>query len=147
MLSASYSSWRRIRGDGNCLYSAFIFGFLERLTLNFDDFSILLEQIVDHHSNFIRTSILGPADFDLNITDEFLECFIELLQSIFSSANNNHKDTAIAILTSTLNDDIMGSKSIIAYLRLVASGWIKLNSDSVLPRIIGLNYSFRSDYR
>ena len=111
--------------------------------MNCNDFSLLRDQLIDHHSNFVRTAILAPAGFDLDIIEGFLECFIELLEAIFSDSCNNDKETSLAILVATLNDEVTYSNSIIAYLRLVASGWIKLNSDAVLPCNVDPDYLLR----
>lgn len=110
--------------------------------MNCDNFPILLNRLISHHKGYILLNLLQPAGFDLEIIEEFSHVFFELLESLFSY--NNDKNTALVILISSLNEGFLLSNSIVAYLRLVSSAWIRLNSDSVIPCTV-FNFFLRID--
>jgi hypothetical protein len=74
-LSKIYSSWRPIRGDGNCYYRAIIFGFIEQIIIN--DRRYILYQFID---------TLLKIEFNDDDKKDELVTHDRLLKSLFDAA-------------------------------------------------------------
>jgi len=87
-LASKYSCMRKIRGDGNCFYRAFLFGYLERLLL-LHQTSGTAATAEEERVRFLgaitrSTQSLISLGYSEIAFESFYDMFIELLEGLFS---------------------------------------------------------------
>jgi len=125
-LTEEYSSVRRVRGDGNCFYRGFLFGYLEGILLNFGDWGSL---------ELSRVTELIVRSKDELVALGYSEIAIETFWEVFVDALNNLSSKTTADLESMFNEEGGRSDYMVWYCRLLVAGHLKANADHFLPFI------------
>ncbi|PWN26317.1 cysteine proteinase [Jaminaea rosea] len=127
-----FSGLRRTRGDGDCFYRSFAFAFIQRL-LHFNDrpmHHFIMKHIED------TKSLLKQAGFDETVYLDFYGPFHDLLVRMHTT-DPHVSELNDADLQRAFNDPET-SNSIVVYLRLLTSAFLKLNEDDFLPFLFTL---------
>jgi ubiquitin thioesterase protein OTUB1 len=116
-LSRHYSSYRAIRGDGNCYYRAFLYGLCEQLH---EKKGQELTRIKDYIRGSIET--VEKFGYDRFTVDAFHEEMVDLLETISSSDDfcNIHQ---------LLNEENSTSDYCVWYLRVITSASLKADKE------------------
>jgi ubiquitin thioesterase protein OTUB1 len=114
-LRSRYSQLRRTRGDGNCFFRAFAFGYMESLLHDKSDLSRFRDAVNKQKSDLLA---LGYPTFTL---DDFHDNFMETLEEVANPA------TTIQSLTEKFRDQGC-SDYVVCYLRILTSGHLQTNS-------------------
>ncbi|KAL8291502.1 hypothetical protein RQP46_002480 [Phenoliferia psychrophenolica] len=120
---------RRLRGDGDCFYRAFAFAYVERLL---KESPAAAKTALDKVESLLP--LLDQANYAKDIYDDFYDPLRVLLTSL--SPTSTSRPTAASLLTSF--NDPETSNSIVVFLRLVTSAYLKANSDDFVPFLFGL---------
>jgi len=115
-LSETYSSLRKTRGDGNCFFRSFGFGYLEHLMNNKEDFKKFKEKA---SKTFQKLVDLKYPSFTV---EDFFDNFMETVESVASD------DFKTEDLIKTFRDDATANYFIV-YLRLITSCQIQSQAD------------------
>lgn len=129
---AGWRSIRRMRGDGDCFYRALTYAYCERLVDAKPEEARAALQTFDNLLKMIDS--LGTYQAD--ITADFYEPLRDLLIAL-SSANSlrpTHSD-----LHTIFNDPDLGkSQSIVVFLRILCSAYLKTHADDFAPFLFSL---------
>lgn len=111
---------RRMKGDGNCFYRAFGFAYISTvLSMNDRPLHHFASQHLDSTLNLLK-----QAGFEEEVVKDFFEPFRKLMSQIYST------DPATTPLNEKLLieafNDPEKSNSIVAYLRMVTSAFLKV---------------------
>jgi len=108
-LSETFSTYRKVRGDGDCFYRTFAYGFLSQTNSN--------------TSSALRTSVqvLKDAGFEELSYEVFSDILFEVVEKLPGSD-----------LQSIMNNP-EESNAIVVYLRFLTSAWIKTHPDDYAP--------------
>jgi len=112
-----YSHLRRIRGDGNCFYRAMLVGQLERCLADVNELNRFVALVKGWRDDLLK---LGMPELT---TGDFCDTVEQLLEGITS------KTIVPQMLFDNLNDDNIANYYV-AFLRLIASGYLRKNSDT-----------------
>lgn len=116
-LRTRYSQLRRTRGDGNCFFRAFAFGYMESLLLqNKSDLTRFREAVEKLKDQLLA---LGYPSFTL---EDFHDNFMETLEEVVNSAST------IQALTEKFQDQ-GSSDYAVCYMRILTSAYLQSNSD------------------
>jgi len=107
-LSKTYKYVRKTRGDGNCFFRAFGFGYLEYLMKNNEAFEKFKEKSA---KTFTKLMELGYPTFTV---EDFYDNFMQTVESV------NDNELEVEDLVKTFCDDGI-SNYFIVYLRLITS--------------------------
>lgn len=122
-----YNGIYRFRGDGNCFYRAFGFAYIRSLSLSQDRASQLLttQQLES------TLALLVNNGMDEDIIRDFFEPF----QSLVHRAAGFHDATSVLSQQGLLEsfNDPETSNSIVMYLRLLTSTYLKVCIDEAKP--------------
>eukprot|EP00051_Salpingoeca_urceolata_P021496 m.337930 g.337930 ORF g.337930 m.337930 type:complete len:265 (-) comp19809_c1_seq2:69-863(-) len=119
-LAAEYQVLRRTRGDGNCFYRAFLFGYMENLLTNADELKRVLPVV---RASFQKLLDVGYPSF----CEDFYETFLEQFELI-------EKGTDVQQLEKNARDQGIAD-SLVAYMRMLTSGRMKTAPDDYAPFI------------
>ncbi|CAL1526878.1 unnamed protein product [Lymnaea stagnalis] len=122
-LKTRYANLRKTRGDGNCFFRAFGFGYLETLLSNPTDYQRFLEICEKSKDELIA---LGFPQFTL---EDFYDTFIDIVKQVKNPGQ-------LEKLLETFNDQGL-SDYFVVYLRLLVSGFLQKNEDDYIPFIDG----------
>lgn len=141
-LDHNYSAMRKVRGDGNCFYRAFLFGYLENLLNAFNaenDEELKLaatqekERIISvAEASMAELTAVGYSEFTI---ETFYDEFVDLVKDIFTLDNE-------ALLT--LFQEGGKSDYFTWFMRLLAAGYIKRDAERFLPFVEGLYFDIDS---
>jgi len=115
-LAKAYGSMRRVRGDGNCFYRAFIFAQAEVLMNDAEERARFYKLCSGWKARLLK---LGFPDFT---TADFCDTFFEFVKNI-----SEGKVSAQQLLDA-FNDDQV-SNYYVVFARLVASGYLQENEE------------------
>lgn len=115
ILSESYSHLRRMRGDGNCFYRAFGFGYLEQLLSNKETLIRFRENASKSKDDLIG---LGYPSFTL---EDFHDQFISVIDQVSNGM------TPKELLQIFCDDGL--SNYLVVYLRLITSCYLQKHGD------------------
>ncbi|TIB33394.1 hypothetical protein E3P84_02181 [Wallemia ichthyophaga] len=121
LMGGGYSTFRRIRGDGNCFYRAVSYAFVEKVC------SASTADTTKERLQRVTIPLLSELGFDSEIMQDFYQPLLTIL--------DNTKDPSIPLneyLKVTLNDDET-SNSIVVFLRYLTSATIRKHADEYLP--------------
>ncbi|TIA95546.1 hypothetical protein E3P96_03815 [Wallemia ichthyophaga] len=121
LMGGGYSTFRRIRGDGNCFYRAVSYAFVEKVC------SASTADTTKERLQRVAIPLLSELGFDSEIMQDFYQPLLTIL--------DNTKDPSIPLneyLKVTLNDDET-SNSIVVFLRYLTSATIRKHADEYLP--------------
>ncbi|KAI9701722.1 MAG: hypothetical protein M1820_006350 [Bogoriella megaspora] len=134
-LPQKYPNYRTCRGDGNCGWRAIGFAYFEALIRTGQPGKLQTE--VARLKSF--QNILGAAGFELHLYEDFADELYDLLRRIadlLSQRNDGNSTTDIhATLLAAFNDE-SAQASIITFLRILTSAWIKTHSEVFAPFLI-----------
>lgn len=129
-LRCSYTSIRRTRGDGNCFFRSFIFGYLE---------------------NIIKTSDIGERDRGINRLHELkqeliasgydelvIETPLEMLLGLLSSVMATTDPLTVEALENKMREEEFANY-IVFLLRIITSAEVKRRAEFFAPFIMGLS--------
>jgi ubiquitin thioesterase protein OTUB1 len=146
LLSKKYTHMRRIRGDGNCYYRAFLYalceGLLHRRFVNNskDAEAQRVRQFVTNSLSWVCT--LGYEESTIEMFyDELMELF-DFIDNVPTSPDTNNSDTstpmqsALNSLHSKLNEENSTSDYCTWYLRVLTSAQMKSDPDRYLPFLL-----------
>ncbi|WFD29496.1 ubiquitinyl hydrolase 1 [Malassezia sp. CBS 17886] len=127
---SGFVGMRKLRGDGNCFYRAFGFAYVQTI-LSMDDRPL-------HHftTQHLESTIemLKHAGTEEEIAREFFEP-LRLLMNMIQSTDPTVPSLTEAKLVEVFNDPEQ-SNSIVVYLRLVTSAFLKLNANDYTPFLV-----------
>ncbi|CAO1634332.1 unnamed protein product [Sympodiomycopsis kandeliae] len=129
---------RRTRGDGDCFYRSFAFAFIQRL-LHFNDrpmHHFILKHVED------TKAILKEAGFQESVFIDFYNPFHDLLLRMHAT-DPTVQELTDADIQRAFNDPET-SNSIVVYLRLLTSAFLKTNEDDFLPFLFTLEDEYQS---
>ena len=155
-LEQKYTSLRRVRGDGNCYYRAFLYSLCEHLLMRSGggggprEFSRIKETIVN------SLKWVCQFGYEEMTIDMFYEELVELLDFIEKSlsANNNNSPSTAAVKEESNNDDTAQQLLLLQqlhtklneenstsdyctwYLRVLTAAQMKSNPDRFLPFLL-----------
>ncbi|CAF1386205.1 unnamed protein product [Rotaria sordida] len=114
-LMKTYKYIRRTRGDGNCFYRAFAFGYLEKNLNNKKELERFRQLTYDLKDQLVK---LGYLDFTL---EDVRDVVIEIIDNIYKEGN---EQSLIENFCSQSYSDYF-----VAYLRLFTSGYLQMNRE------------------
>jgi len=122
-LTGKYNSWRRIRGDGNCYYRAFLYAICEKLLRNEE--KDLCEKELMRLKQYAKSSIdeVTKHGYDEFTVETFHEELVDLLNSIGKNL------TTSEALHEQLTQENATSDYCIWYLRVLTSTTLKKDPD------------------
>ncbi|KAG1676553.1 hypothetical protein FOA52_000096 [Chlamydomonas sp. UWO 241] len=128
-LGDNYSHLRRTRGDGNCYFRAFFFGYLEALVNNND---------VAEATRFAGV-LRGWRQklIDSHFQELVFEDAMELLMDQVTAIGRDRDPMSADLLLTNARDDMV-SNMIVMFLRLVTSAAIQQRADHFAPFIMGM---------
>jgi ubiquitin thioesterase protein OTUB1 len=118
-----YPRFRRTRGDGNCFYRSFGFGYMEMLCNDPQE----LERVLP----IIKGSLapLLAVGYPELTTEDFYDAFVGLAEAVQEKRSAEH-------VLMTFRDSYM-SDFLVVYLRILASGHLQIHHDDYAPFIEG----------
>lgn len=122
-LKTRYKNIRKVRGDGNCFFRAFGFGYLEHLLSHVEEFERFLDIAQKSKDELVA---LGFPQFTL---EDFHDTFMEIVRQAKSPGS-------VEKLVETFNDSGF-SDYFVVYLRLLVSGELQKNEDNYIHFIDG----------
>jgi ubiquitin thioesterase protein OTUB1 len=114
-LIKKYKYIRRTRGDGNCFYRAFGFGYFEENLNNKKELERFRQLTNDLKDKLVQ---LGYLDFTV---EDVSEVVVEIIDNVYKNGNETN---LMEILCSPSHSDYF-----VAYLRLFTSAYLQMNSD------------------
>mmetsp|Transcript_28681 Transcript_28681/g.37596 ORF Transcript_28681/g.37596 Transcript_28681/m.37596 type:complete len:267 (+) Transcript_28681:100-900(+) len=129
-LSQTYESIRRIRGDGNCFYRGFLFGYLEQLLLNLTCWG---------EAELERVTSTVEASKDRLVELGYSEIAIETFWEVFVDELTALPSKTVDDIDAMFNEEGGNSDYLVWYCRLLAAGHLKANSDQFLPFLEGMD--------
>lgn len=129
---------RRTKGDGDCFYRSFAFAFIQRL-LHFNDrpmHHFILKHVED------TKSLLKQVGFEESVYVDFYNPFHDLLRRMHTT-DPHVSELSDADLQQAFNDPET-SNSIVVYLRLLTSAYLKINEEDFLPFLFTLEDDYQS---
>nr|QBH67526.1 cysteine proteinase [Ustilago esculenta] len=130
---AGFIGIRRAKGDGDCFYRAFAFAFIYKIMMMKD--RPMHHFTVKHVESTLQ--LLNQAGFDGEVYTDFYEPLKNLLNRMYST-DPETKELNEQALVEVMNDPEQ-SNSIVVYLRLLTSAFLKLNSDEYTPFLFSLD--------
>ncbi|SPO32415.1 uncharacterized protein UTRI_02972 [Ustilago trichophora] len=132
---AGFIGIRRAKGDGDCFYRAFAFAFIYKI--------MMMKDRPMHHFTVKHVEstlgLLKQAGFDQEVYTDFYEPLKNLLNRMYST-DPETKELNEQALVEAMNDPEQ-SNSIVVYLRLLTSAFLKLNADEYTPFLFSLDAS------
>ncbi|KAJ6264128.1 Ubiquitin thioesterase [Drechslerella dactyloides] len=128
-LAPKYSNYRPVKGDGNCGWRALAFGYFELLLRTGDP------EVIEHEMARIKSmnSLMDDVGMSEYLYEDFVDETIQLLTIIQeASVLDNPYDDKPLLATFNTEDK---SNGIVTHLRLLTSGFLKLNPDAYQPFI------------
>ncbi|BFZ12173.1 hypothetical protein BsWGS_15212 [Bradybaena similaris] len=122
-LKARYKNMRKTRGDGNCFFRAFGFGYLETLLQDPEGYKSFVE-IVQKSKDVLVS--LGFPQFTL---EDFYDTFVDIVKQVEAPGT-------VEKLLETFNDQGL-SDYFVVYLRLLVSGHLQACEESYIHFIDG----------
>jgi len=122
-LKTRYKNIRKVRGDGNCFFRAFGFGYLEHLLSHIEEFERFLDIAQKSKDELVA---LGFPQFTL---EDFHDTFMEIVRQAKSPGS-------VEKLVESFNDSGF-SDYFVVYLRLMVSGELQKNEDNYIHFIDG----------
>ncbi|SNX82138.1 uncharacterized protein MEPE_00844 [Melanopsichium pennsylvanicum] len=130
---AGFIGIRRAKGDGDCFYRAFAFAFIYKIMMMKD--RPMHHFTVKHVESTLQ--LLKQAGFDQDVYTDFYEPLKNLLNRMYST-DPETKELNEHALVQAMNDPEQ-SNSIVVYLRLLTSAFLKLNEDEYTPFLFSLD--------
>uniref|UniRef100_A0A7S2SU36 ubiquitinyl hydrolase 1 n=1 Tax=Rhizochromulina marina TaxID=1034831 RepID=A0A7S2SU36_9STRA len=132
-LASRYSALRRVRGDGNCFYRCFLFGYLEQLIRQRDT---AVEDAERERKRALQAARQSKDDlvsvgYDEMAIETFWEVLVEALETLPS--------TDLATLEKQFQEENGDAEYMVWYCRAIAAGYMKRNPDTFLPFILALD--------
>ncbi|KAI4258908.1 MAG: hypothetical protein LQ352_001021 [Teloschistes flavicans] len=125
-LAQKFSSYRTVRGDGNCGWRAVAFGYFEAL-LHSSDPNRALAEVARLKS---LNNLLDSVGYDRIIYEDFVDETLTMLQLIPTLPT---QDDGTALLEALDRPGVWDA--IIAHFRFVTSAWMKTHSNKYVPFI------------
>ncbi|EJT97187.1 cysteine proteinase [Dacryopinax primogenitus] len=120
---------RRTRGDGDCFYRSLAFSYVERLLLAPDPALAVAMSL----STLQETRhLLDEAGFQQLVYEDFYDVLVRLISSIISPPGPYEPLLSSPGLLAAFQD-AETSNSIVVYLRLLTSGYIRAHEEEFLP--------------
>lgn len=132
---AGFIGLRRAKGDGDCFYRAFAFAFIYKIMMMKD--RPMHHFTVKHVESTLQ--LLKHAGFDEEVVTDFYEPLKNLLNRMYSTDPESQELNEHALLQA-MNEPEQ-SNSIVVYLRLLTSAFLKLNADEYTPFLFSLDTS------
>ena len=135
LLAKKYTNLRRIRGDGNCYYRAFLYSLCEgllkqRMTNDTNDKEFQrIKQLISKSLSWVCS---------LGYEESTIEMFYEELVELFDFIENqkDKPEQAFASLHEKLNEENSTSDYCTWYLRVLTAAQMKSNPDRYLPFLL-----------
>eukprot|EP00158_Paraphelidium_tribonemae_P001395 Partr_v1_DN24353_c0_g1_i1_m32001 putative OTU domain, ubiquitin aldehyde binding len=121
-----FTRFRRSRPDGNCFYRAMGFLFLEYLIRRPDEVPRNLALVRDNHN------LMLSVGFDQFAFEDFEEELAETIKHVHKLQQESGERAAVDSLVEIMND-YMKSNSIVVYLRLLTSAYLRLHAEEYAP--------------
>lgn len=130
---AGFIGIRRAKGDGDCFYRAFAFAFIHKI--------LMMKDRPMHHFTLKHVEstlqLLKQAGFEEEVYMDFYEPLKNLLTRMYST-DPETKELNEAELVIAMNDPEQ-SNSIVVYLRLLTSAFLKINAEEYTPFLFSLD--------
>lgn len=152
-LSTKYTSLRRVRGDGNCYYRAFLYSLCEHLLLQNNNTTTGVSKEFSRIKSTIADSLKWVCQFGYEemTIDMFHEELVELFDFIETSfttttENSTSGDTLQQQqLHAKLNQENSTSDYCTWYLRVLTASQMKSNPDRFLPFLLADDINMMMD--
>ncbi|XP_009607147.1 OVARIAN TUMOR DOMAIN-containing deubiquitinating enzyme 1 [Nicotiana tabacum] len=130
VLSEQYAALRRTRGDGNCFFRSFMFGYLELILESQDQSEVhRIKASIEECKKTLQS--LGYAEFTF---EDFFALFLEQLDSVLQGSEDSISHDEL--LRRSRDPSI--SDYVVMFFRFVTSGEIRKRSEFFEPFILGL---------
>ncbi|XP_047327097.1 OVARIAN TUMOR DOMAIN-containing deubiquitinating enzyme 1-like [Impatiens glandulifera] len=130
VLGEKFDAIRRMRGDGNCFFRAFMFSYLEHILVSQDRAEVdRVKAKVEECRNTLRG--LGYSDFTF---EDFFELFLEQLDAVLQG---NEASISSDDLVQRSRDQAV-SDYVVMFFRFITSGEIRKRSEFFEPFILGM---------
>jgi len=128
LTSHSWTGLRRSRGDGDCLYRSVAFAYVEKIFTSED-----LALGVAMSLSTLEASLedLKKVGFEALVYEDFYEVLRDLVLNIVEPDRNGQRLTSATLLERFQHPET--SNSIVVFLRLLTSAYIRLNADDFIP--------------
>lgn len=129
-LATQYTSYRAVRGDGNCYYRAFLFALVEHLCKK-SAATDELSRIRDYVNRSIEDVV--KCGYDRFTIDMFHEEMVELLTAVAKEREQQGPSSSSSSISSSLynrlNEENATSDYCVWYLRVITSAYLKSDPD------------------
>ena len=137
-LSTKYTSLRRVRGDGNCYYRAFLYSLCEHLLLQSSnglskEFSRIKTTIVNSLKWVCQ---FGYEEMTIDMFHEELVELFDFIETALNADNGKSVETVKDELHAKLNGENSTSDYCTWYLRVLTAAQMKSNPDRFLPFLL-----------
>lgn len=144
-LASRYAAFRRVRGDGNCFYRCFLFGFLEQLVRRrergaaapAEAAAVAAAAAAEAERVRVLAVVRQSKDDLVSIgyeevaIDTFWEVLVEFLEDL--------PNTSLSELETQFNEANGPAEYMVWYCRALCAGYMKRNGDRFLPFILSLD--------
>ncbi|WFD44701.1 ubiquitinyl hydrolase 1 [Malassezia psittaci] len=127
---SDFQGLRRLKGDGNCFYRALGFAYVYTI-LTMEDRP--LHHFANQHLES-TLELLKQSKYDEEVVKDFYEPLQELMSDMYST-DPTKTPLTVDQLVKTFNDPEK-SNSIVVYLRMVTSAFLKSNANDYTPFLI-----------
>ncbi|XP_047331392.1 OVARIAN TUMOR DOMAIN-containing deubiquitinating enzyme 1-like [Impatiens glandulifera] len=130
VLSEQFDGIRRVRGDGNCFFRAFMFSYLEHILVSQDGAEVVrIKEKVEECRNTLRC--LGHPELTF---EDYFELFLEQLDGVLQG---NDAPISFDDLVARSRDKTI-SDFIVMFFRFITSGEIRKRSEFFEPFVLGM---------
>lgn len=125
-LAATHSSYRPVKGDGQCGWRATVYSYFEKLLLSGD--IALVQQEKVRIQTFEDTMKMVGIDYDIivDMFDYTWELFDKIMQAV------QHHNLSEHVVLEDMNDEIK-SNSIVYHFKMMTSAFMQLRADQYEP--------------
>jgi ubiquitin thioesterase protein OTUB1 len=131
-LEHHFIGWRSCLGDGNCFFRAFLCQYLDQLGQAFLNNRELFQEHQEIHDS-VR-AWFTMAGFDNLVLEDFIQAYDDLIKILMN--NNLSREKQHETILKHLNHTEI-SNSMVVYLRMIASAYLRLNTDQYEPFLAG----------
>jgi ubiquitin thioesterase protein OTUB1 len=136
-LCTKYTSIRKVRGDGNCYYRAFLYALCEKLLSNNTSVEYYrIRRIVDESLAWVCQ--FGYEEYTI---DMFHEELVDLFTFIDTSYSTSEYDSMQQQLHTRLNEQNATSDYCTWFMRVMTAAQMKSNPNRYLPYVMAEDYT------
>lgn len=127
-LESAFGHFRRVRGDGNCLFRGFLYSYLEHLLTNRDEANNFLGRL-----SGMTTKLVSEGYQEL-VFEDSLQLLIDTVKNMHENGSNKIDRE---MLLYNLNGDEMVSNLLVMLMRMIAGAELRARDSFFIPFILG----------